>query len=304
MHTTPIEWYDQFEDTKERKIYTFQEHGIPGLRMFGYQSTNRAIPALNMHYHKDSFEFVYMVQGNLRFAAGGHSYSISGGDLFVTQPGEVHDTGDIPMSLHQMYWFQVEVQDLTHFLYLEPTAARSLVERLRELPSHVIKASSSVEGILERVFENIAGGTWLGRMQAGQLLGVLLCQVLKDAEVPAFRITPDIGRATEYILEHLQDELDMEELAAVALLSVSRFKQKFKEQLGTSPRSFVNYHKIELAKKLLLEGRSVTDVAMELGFSSSNYFSAVFSRYAALPPTEYIKRAGERETRKESGEKG
>ena len=45
---------------------------------------------------------------------------------------------------------------------------------------------------------------------------------------------------------------------------------------------------VELARQLLLEGRSVTDVAMELGFSSSNYFSSVFRRYTAMSPTQYL----------------
>ena len=66
-----------------------------------------------------------------------------------------------------------------------------------------------------------------------------------------------------------------------------------KIQMGTNPRSFINYHKIEAAKKLLLDGQSVTDTAMELSFSSSNYFSAVFRRYTSLSPTEYVKRKTE-----------
>ena len=293
MERKPIEWYDIFEITRERKVYTQREHGIPGLRMYGYHNTNRAIAALDKHYHKDSFEFTYIVQGHLRFCVDGHSYSLSGSDMFVTFPDEIHDTGNIPMSLHQMYWFQLEVNDPKGFLYLEPAMAEELIRRLKALPARVVKMREDTAQLLEQIFANIAGGTDLGRIQAAQQLVVLLCQILKDAQAPAFRITPDIGRATAYILEHLQEELTMEELAKVALLSVSRFKQKFKIQLGTNPRSFINYHKIEAAKKLLLDGQSVTDTAMELSFSSSNYFSAVFRRYTSLSPTEYVKRKTE-----------
>lgn len=295
MQNTPIEWYDEFENTKERKVFTEHEHGIPSLRMFGYHNTTHAIPALNMHYHKNSFEFTFIVQGNLRFSVDGHSYSLSGGDMFVTFPNEVHDTGNIPMSLHQMYWFQLEVNDPNRFLYMDSSVARCLIEQLHNLPVRVIKMKDDIGDLLDRIFKNISSGTQLGRIQAGQQLGDLLCQILKDSEGPAFRITPDIGRTTVYILEHIQDELEMEELAKVALLSVSRFKQKFKNQLGTSPRSFINYHKIEQAKKMLQDGQSVTDTAMELAFSSSNYFSAVFRRYTSLSPTEYIQRISSKE---------
>ncbi|MDO5546784.1 MAG: AraC family transcriptional regulator [Eubacteriales bacterium] len=288
MEGDPIEWYDPYENTKERKVYTRREHGIPGLRMFGYHNASRARPALNLHYHKNSFEFTYVVQGNLRFFVNGHYYSISGGDLFVTFPDEIHDTGNTPMSLHQMYWFQLEADDPGQFLFMDPVTAALIIERLHSIPVRVIKSDSSVGPLLASIFENISRGTELGRIEAGQQLGALLCQTIRDSDQPGSRPTPDIGRATEYILDHIGEALNMEELAGVALLSVSRFKQKFKSQMGTSPRSFVNYHKIEAAKRMLQDGQSVTDTAMELSFSSSNYFSAVFRRYTSLSPTDYV----------------
>ena len=127
----------------------------------------------------------------------------------------------------------------------------------------------------------------VSRMQGTHLLGYFLYHVVECAEIPRFLITPDIGRAIDYIFQHLSENLPMEELARIALLSESRFKQKFKMEMGTSPRDFVNFHKVEAAKNLLLEGHSVTDVAMELSFSSSNYFSSVFRRYTSFSPTQY-----------------
>ena len=119
--------------------------------------------------------------------------------------------------------------------------------------------------------------------------------MVESAADVSFRITPDIGRATNYIMEHIQEELSMEELAQTALLSVSRFKQKFKLQLGISPRNFINLRKVEAAKRLLQEGHSVTQVAMDLGFSSSNYFSSVFRRYTSYSPSQYALRAAQEE---------
>ena len=67
------------------------------------------------------------------------------------------------------------------------------------------------------------------------------------------------------------------------------FSYKFKRQLGTSPRNFINQQKIEQAKILLLEKMSITDVAMYLGFTSSSYFSTVFKKFTLYTPSEYIK---------------
>ena len=79
----------------------------------------------------------------------------------------------------------------------------------------------------------------------------------------------------------------MEDLAEMAFLSVSRFKQKFKAELGTSPRNFINFYKIEAAKEMLEQGHSVTETALALNFSSSNYFSSVFHRYTCRSPSQY-----------------
>ena len=296
MNTQPIEWVDAPYDSKERKIVTGRQLGIPGLRMMGHHNTSKAIPALTYHYHKDAFEMTFFVQGHVRFRAGEHSYSLTGGDLFVVPPNEPHDTGSVPLSLHQMYWFQLEANDPAHFLFMEEEAARALLERLRQLPARVIQLDADrATDILTAVFQYINSGELIQVRQGAQLLGFFLYWVVENAADVSFRITPDIGRATDYIMEHLQEELSMEELAQTALLSVSRFKQKFKLQLGISPRSFINLRKVELAKRLLREGHSVTQVAMDLGFSSSNYFSSVFRRYTSYSPSQYVLRAAQEE---------
>ena len=289
MDTTPIEWVDGFADTKQRKVFTFHEHGIPGLRMFGYHNTSHAIAPLDVHFHRDCFEFTFLVQGNLRFFVGDKSYPLSGGDMYVTFPNEVHSTGNIPLSLHQMYWFQLETDDPSNLLFMNPEKSRWLVEQLNQLNTRVIKMEPTTENLLRQIFSDIAGGTEVGKLQAAALLEVLLCQILVDSRMPCFHITPDIGRATEYILDHIEKNLTMEELAGVALLSVSRFKQKFKDEMGTSPRNFINFHKIEAAKRLLQEGMNVTGAAMSLGFSGSDYFAVVFRRYTSVSPSQYVR---------------
>lgn len=143
--------------------------------MIGYHNTSRATASLNLHYHKDCFEFHYLVQGNLRFSVGNCSYSLSGGDLFITFPNQIHDTGDVPMSPNELYWMQVEVNDIRRFLYMEPGSAAYVLEQLHQIQNHVVKMENSTAGILKEIFANISAGTELGRIQAGQMLGYFLC---------------------------------------------------------------------------------------------------------------------------------
>jgi AraC-like DNA-binding protein len=81
------------------------------------------------------------------------------------------------------------------------------------------------------------------------------------------------------------------ELAAEAELSPSRFKSKFKAQIGIAPHEFILRCKMEAAKQMFLERRKTgTDTAMDLGFSSSQYFATVFRRFTRQTPIEFCVR--------------
>lgn len=289
MQSEAIEWIDRSIDTKERKVLTPPELRVPGVQLFGYHSTAHAVAALQRHYHKNCFEFTFLIQGNVRFRVAERIYPLSGGDLFLTLPDEVHDTASTPMSLHQMYWFQLDASDPAQFLYMAPSAAQELIRRLRTLPARVVQMNpDEATSLLGAVFSYFRSADSMRWMQGAQLLGFFLYRVLECSESESFRITPDIGRAVSYIMDHLTEELPLDALSQLAMLSLSRFKQKFKAQVGVSPRNFINSQKVELARQLLLDGQSVTDVAMELSFSSSNYFSSVFRRYTAMSPSQFL----------------
>lgn len=121
-------------------------------------------------------------------------------------------------------------------------------------------------------------------------LQLFLYLLIHSANSEKFALSPDIGRTLNYILDNITEELPLEDLAALANLSCSQYKQKFKKQLEISPRHFINQQKIEYSKLLLLEGMSVTDIAMLLGFTTSSYFSTVFKKYTLYTPTEYLEK--------------
>lgn len=102
-------------------------------------------------------------------------------------------------------------------------------------------------------------------------------------------LTPEIYRALNFIYDHIYLDISLENLAACSGLSVSQFKVRFKQEVGISPRSFINMQKVEAAKSMLLEGLSKTETALQLGFNTSSYFAAVFKKYTFYTPSEYVR---------------
>lgn len=274
-----------------RIVMMDEELGIKGLHVFGRHLAGHVIPATEAHYHKDCFEFAYVTKGSILFQVDNKDYRLSGGDIFVTSPNEVHGIGVLPMAINEMYWFQLDVSEPEGFLSLELDWARMLIEEMNRLHSRVIKVDNREMSYLMRDFCDIMTVSQREtRYEAIGLLLVFLHRMLRYDKQTRFNLTPDIARAVEYTLDNLTEEIALEELADICELSLSRFKQKFKQQMGMTPREFVNYHKIELAKGQLEEGCSITDIAMELGFTTSNYFSVVFKRFTSFSPSEYMRR--------------
>ncbi len=281
----PEAWTDEYFVSKYRTVYTNQELHIPGLRMFGKHTMTQACAPLAPHFHKDAYEFTFVTEGTIHFTVDQKDYELSGYDIFITRPDEVHSTNLIPLSTGEIYWFQLDVSDVSHLLFLDEDAGRNLTEGLSRLPHHTFRpGNSKLLQHVRRAFE-LAGDSPHRYFTASCLL-YALHEIMAMSDDDRL-LTPDIEKAIFYMKEHLRSELSLEELADTCGLSLSQFKQKFKTQTGISPRHYINYQKIQLSKRLLLEEKSITDIAMELGFCNSSYFTAVFRRFNACTPSEY-----------------
>ena len=84
------------------------------------------------------------------------------------------------------------------------------------------------------------------------------------------------------------DSFTIPDLAQMIGLSESRFKNRFRDEVGIPPGDYVLRSKINAACKALHNPEAiVTQLAHSLGFSSSQYFATVFRRFTGDTPTTY-----------------
>ena len=82
--------------------------------------------------------------------------------------------------------------------------------------------------------------------------------------------------------------LDVEELARGIHVSAGHLSRRFRAEYGESPYSYLMTRRIERAMALLrTTRRPVTDVCMEVGFSSPGTFSTRFRELVGVPPSTY-----------------
>lgn len=285
--TIPIKCEEEYFLSKERTVLTTEQIEIPGLRVFARHAMPYAIEPLSLHYHENAFEFIFIMEGVFSFQCGGRDYKVNGGDVFVSYPNEVHSTNQVPLSLGEICWFQLDISSIKNLLFLSDSAAANLVMQLNSIKHHVYKTDNKeMRNVLKKAF-TLAAST-ANKYLTATYITLFLNLLIKYTQEFPITLSPDIEKALNYILDNFTQDILLEDLSEYCHLSVSQFKQKFKNQVGISPRCFINLQKVEYAKLLLMDGASKTDIAMLTGFDSSSYFASVFKKFTSVTPSEFV----------------
>ena len=93
----------------------------------------------------------------------------------------------------------------------------------------------------------------------------------------------------DYIHEHLDAELSLDHLAAVAHVSPYHFARLFKNSTGLPPHQYVIARRVERAKELLRdrERLPLAEVAAEVGFADQSHFTRHFKRLVGVTPRRF-----------------
>jgi AraC-like DNA-binding protein len=111
------------------------------------------------------------------------------------------------------------------------------------------------------------------------------------------RETEDLNRrllrARDAMDRSFAEPLDVPTVAAVAHVSEAHFIRTFRAVFGETPHRYLQRRRVERSMFLLREtDRSVTDICLDVGFTSLGTFSRTFREIVGEPPSEYRKGHG------------
>ena len=121
-----------------------------------------------------------------------------------------------------------------------------------------------------------------------------ICHVLIRA---VFEIAPadeqiatrlEIDRVVQFLHTGPGKKITVKEMAERACMSPSHFARTFKKELGLPPLAYLLQARLGRAKKLLAAGdKSITEIALDCGFSSTSHFSSCFRRRFKISPRQF-----------------
>lgn len=97
----------------------------------------------------------------------------------------------------------------------------------------------------------------------------------------------EIEKACDFMEQHFADRIYLDQICRYAGLSKSTLLRAFTKSKGVTPYSYLENIRIGKAKKLLEQGVSQIEAAMQTGFSDQSHFTNYFNRFIGLAPGLY-----------------
>lgn len=94
-----------------------------------------------------------------------------------------------------------------------------------------------------------------------------------------------LRRVSEYLDNHLRDDVTLAEIAQVVGMSPYHFARRFKQSTGIAPHQYLIARRMALARSLLREtDLPIAEIAHRVGCSNQSHFSTLFHRAEAVTP--------------------
>ena len=174
--------------------------------------------------------------------------------------------------------------EIDGFKVLELMRDRTLT---RDVPVIVLTAQILSGDDMARLQQGVAAVLEKGLFRASEVLAQVETTLARSKHLgnEAQRV---VRQAMAHIHEHYAEPLSREELARRLGVSERHLNRCFHQELGLPPMTYLNRYRVQRARELLEQGdQSITEVAMAVGFSDSNYFGRVFRQEVGVSPGLY-----------------
>ncbi|WP_437815497.1 helix-turn-helix transcriptional regulator [Sorangium sp. So ce1078] len=231
------------------------------------------------------FSVSYVRKGSFGYRVRGESFELVAGSLLVGHPGDeymcTHDhvRGDECLSIH-----------------LAPALVESLGAPADTFRTGGVPPLPELMVLGELAQAAAEGRSDIGLDEAGMLFAARFAEVASGRERrPQEALPRDRRRAVEaavWLDERAHEPIDLEGAAREVGLSPFHFLRLFARVLGVTPHQYLVRARLRRAARLLADSaRSITDIALDVGFGDLSNFVRTFHRAAGVSPRGFRRAA-------------
>ena len=290
---------DFFMDlVREEKSYI--ENGLP-LQFLCHLQYNKKNHSISAHYHS-YIEIIYSIEGSNEIFLNDARSTFSTGDLVLINSRDVHSIvcGD---GVYLVLRFEPELlygspQSAIELKYVLPFVLNSFKHQTVFL-KHELEKSVVPQRLFEIYEENkkksygyeIAVRTKINEIFLWFLRYWHKKNINIDLNLAAHEgAAKRLQDVFEYVSKNYGSDISAADMAELCSMSYSYFSRTFKKIMKKSFSEYLTYVRISEAEKLLITSdMNITEIAMQVGFSTTSYFIQQFKNIKLVSPKQYRK---------------
>ena len=254
---------------------------------FGYEQCDPGHsfgPATRNHYL-----FHYILSGTGTLMANNskgetRTYSVKSGQGFMIFPGQINTY----IADEQLPWKYMWIE----FDGLRVKEALSVIDLCKDAPVYHSHSKELREKLADEMLYIVNHPQESSFHLIGHLYLFLdyLLQSAKSTKLVSSGRMRDyyIKEAINYIEQNFQNNISIEDIAAVCGINRSYFGKIFRNSIGRSPQEFLmNYRMVKATELLKLTSLSIADVGSAVGYENQLHFSRAFKNIYGVSPREW-----------------
>lgn len=281
---------------------------LPGLSNIGFWDAG-GHPDWGLDPHRnEGIEIMFLETGLMPYRAGGKKFDLRAGSFTVTRPWQLHQLGAPHIGPGKLHWLILDVGvrrphqawRWPDWVVLEKKDLAELTRRLSQPEDGVWTATPAVAEAFRELSRAVAD--WERPHAVSRLavhVNLLLAGILdalSEQQARGNRPLNPLQRRVGTFLQDLESgRIDAGEpwtlgkMAGACDLGVTAFSKYCREWVNAGPVEYLNHCRLENAARRLRSEKKVpvTEIALNCGFNSSQYFATAFLKRFGLSPTEY-----------------
>jgi AraC family L-rhamnose operon regulatory protein RhaS len=281
----PRQFFDLFEEYGSGSIARLPEHRNGGL------------------------EVHYIARGHLHWEIEGRQFLLPPRSVFFTFPWEKHGSC---ADFEPGHFFHFVVFRTQNPVKMEPKKLRlakgfglsgneqgEIFSKLASVRNRCFAASQDFAWVIARLAKELTEPGTMARTNIIAFSRAVLCELVKNANATEVQnqknslSEPRVLRFVDELRTRCTEPWTLNSMAGACRLKRTQFETLTKELTGDTPSRLLNRFRIRQSQQPLRSSKkTITEIAFNSGFSSSQHFARIFKNLTGVTPSQYRRRRG------------